>query len=79
MTAPSNNHFKQPVKPSMPSEQDATLAHMIATKRPLNLETYLAMEYPDGVPPMTAELWEEIPAQLKPMSSSSQIETTPKE
>lgn len=30
--------------------QDATLAHMLKMKRPLTLETYLAMNYPDGAP-----------------------------
>lgn len=45
--------------------QDATLAHMLKMKRPLNLETYLAMSYPDGVPEMTAELWAEVPEPLR--------------
>lgn len=45
--------------------QDATLAHMLTMKRPLTVETYLAMNYPDGAPPMTAELWEEIPEVLR--------------
>ena len=39
--------------------QDATLACMLEMKRPLTIETYLAMNYPDGAPPMTAELMAE--------------------
>lgn len=45
--------------------QDATLARMLEMKRPLTMETYLAMNYPDGAPPMTAELMAEIPDVLK--------------
>ena len=45
--------------------QDATLARMLTTKRPMTIETYLVMNYPDGAPPMTAELWEEIPEVLR--------------
>lgn len=45
--------------------QDATLARMLKMKRPLNLETYLAMSYPDGVPAMTAELRAEVPEPLR--------------
>ena len=45
--------------------QDATLARMLKMNRPLTLETYLRMEYPDGVPQMTAELWAEVPEPLR--------------
>lgn len=51
------------------AEHDATLAHMLKMKRPLNLETYLAMNYPDGAPTMTAELWAEVPEPLRRQSS----------
>ena len=44
---------------------DATLEHMLKMNRPLTVETYLAMEYLDGAPPMTSELWEEIPEMLR--------------
>ena len=53
--------------------QDATLAYMLEMKRPLTVETYLAMNYPDGVPPMTAELWAEIPEMLRDKEQSSDL------
>ena len=45
--------------------KDATLARMLKMKRPLTMETYLRMEYPQGVPPMTAELLASVPAPLR--------------
>lgn len=43
---------------------DATLARMLKTKRPLTMATYLRMEYPEGVPPLTAEVLASVPAPL---------------
>ena len=44
---------------------DPTLARMLKTNQPLTLQTYLAMNYPDGVPdPMPAELLAEVPYPL---------------
>lgn len=46
--------------------QDATLAHMLKMNRPLNQETYLAMQYPDCVPArLSAEQLSAIPAPLR--------------
>lgn len=44
--------------------EDATLAHMLKMKRPLTMTTYLRMEYPEGVPPLTAEVLAGVPAPL---------------
>ena len=64
--APDNNTSRQPVRSTSPAEQDATLAHMLAMKRPMNLETYLAMEYPEGAPKqLSAEQWASVPDVFK--------------
>lgn len=66
MTAPDNNPLKQLARSTNPAGLDATLEHMIAMKRPMNLATYLAMEYPEGAPPqLSAEQWASVPDQFK--------------
>ncbi len=54
---------------------DATLAHMLKTNRPLNLETYLAMEYPDGIPKtLSSEQISMIPEPLRRQSENHETE-----
>ena len=59
--------------------RDATLEHMLKMNRPLTVETYLAMNYPDGTPPMTAELWAEIPEMLREKEQSSDLRSETEE
>lgn len=51
---------------AMLAQSDATLARMLKTDRPLTRETWLAMNFPDGVPdPLPAEIEAEIPEPLR--------------
>lgn len=45
--------------------RDATLARMLKMNRPLTMETWLRMEYPQGIPRLTAEILAGVPAPLR--------------
>jgi hypothetical protein len=55
--------------------KDATLARMLKMNRPLTMETYLRMEYPQGVPKLTAEVLAGVPAPLRVAAPSVETET----
>ena len=55
--------------------RDATLARMLKMNRPLTMETYLRMEYPQGMPRLTAEVLDGVPAPLRAAAQSGETET----
>lgn len=66
MTEQKNGHSKLREELSLLAGSDATLAYMLKMNRPLNLETYLEMEYPEGIPKtLSSEQLAMIPEPLK--------------
>ena len=55
--------------------KDATLARMLKMNRPLTMETYLKMEYPQGMPRLTEEVLAGVPAPLRAVAQSAEPET----
>ena len=71
MTAQDSTHLKllEELKPLAGS--DATLAFMLRSNLPMNLQTYLEMEYWDGVPKtLSSEQLAMIPEPLRRQSKS---------
>ena len=53
---------------------DATLARKLKMSRPLTMETWMKMEYPQGMPRLTAEVLAGVPAPLRAAAQSAETE-----
>jgi hypothetical protein len=75
MTEQKNWHSNLREELSPLAGSDATLERMLKMNRPLNLETYLAMEYPEGAPKtLSSEQWSMIPEPLRRQSEKPETE-----
>lgn len=76
MTQPENSQAKLLEELTPLAGSDATLQRMLKTNRPLTKETWMAMNWPEGAPKMTAELEQQIPEPLRRSTSSAQPSET---
>jgi hypothetical protein len=75
MTEQKNGHSNLREELSLLAGSDATLERMLKMNRPLNLTTYLEMEYPEGAPKtLSSEQWSMIPEPLRKASESQETE-----